>query len=76
MDYYSNYIKNYMSLIKNSLKTEEQKALEFFGFIRGGELTQEGLIEFLFFLYEKNEDLRKEFNKTVVELYKKRKYND
>ncbi len=66
-------IKKTMSLIKQALKTKEQKALEHFDIVNScGELTQQGKSEMLNFIFEHGAFDKAAFTKVFVDMYEER----
>jgi hypothetical protein len=60
-----------MNVIKNAFKSKEDKALEYYNFGRVDNLNDNGLEEFLSFLWETaDKDTKKAFLKLIVDRYK------
>jgi len=66
----NNNKSNFMSVIKQTFKSKEDKAMEYFDLGDSKNLSGEGRAEFLVYLYETMDEERKGFLKKIVEAYK------
>ena len=67
-----NIIKKSMSLIKNAMKSKEDKALEYFELGDTKDLNDAGRVEFTDFIFETGKTDRKEFLDYIVGLHKEK----